>query len=627
MRRAAIRVLGLAAALLALSLAGARPAAAAEVALRPVPTPSTEALEPNVRQQVEEARASLDRRLAAGETSGPGLEGDFQRVGLLYYLYDLGSAAEPCLLNARDLAPEDFRWPYYLGVLAQSGGDYEGAMAHFRRALELAPDDVPTQLRLADIQLEVGDLEAAGETYARHRDGPAAAAAVYGLGRIAEYQGDAARAAELFERALELQPGADGIHHRLGMAYRALGDLAKAQEHLEKNRGTQVRFPDPLVEGLGQLLQASQVYFKAGIEALKNGDAAAAIPHLLKARELNEDDPLVHYNLALAYLHLEDEKAAEASLRRSVEVEPAFRNGWFNLGTLLARQNRVVEAEASFRRAYEIDAEDAEAHHEWAVALATLGRTAEARAEFEKLIAEHPTDVQSRLDLAVLLQDAGDTDGSLAQLESASAAGSPEADERRAALLEGLGRLDEALAAFEAAGEGAPESVEIQEQWGLALGRAGRFAEAAERFEAAVALEPARKSAHMGRAMSRLLEGDEAAARAALEAGLAALPDDVELSLLLARLLVAGTVDALRDGPWGLELAEALEKRNQGLEEAQTLAMAYAEVGRFEEAVALQRRVVGELQRLGHGREAERARRRLERYENGQPCRAPWKDG
>ena len=619
MRRRALTVARALLALLAI-------AAGAQAQLREIPTPAIDALEPAVQEQVRAARASLDRRLASGETSGPELEAELGQVGLLYYLYDLASAAQPCLENARDLGPEDPRWPYFLGVLAQSQGDFERAAGDFERVLELVPDDVAAQLRLADVLLELGNLETAAELYARHEDGPAAAAALFGAGRIAEYRQDPARAAELFERALALQPQANGIHHRLGMAYRRLGDLERAREHLALNRGVQVRFPDPLVEGLAQLLQASQIFFKAGIEALKENDAAAAVPYLLRARELNDEDALVHYNLALAYLHLGDEAAAEESLRRSVVVDPGFRNGFFNLATLQARQGRLAEAEAAYRRAYEIDPQDGEAHREWAVALALLGRTGEAREELEKMVAAHPTDVEGRLHLATLQQAAGDFEGALANLERASADGSAEADLDRAVLLERAGRRDEALEALAAGAAREPQSAEILTQWALALGRAGRFAQAAARFDAVLAVSPLAQSAHVGRAMSHLLGGDEPAALAVLEASLEALPGDPGLTLLLARLLAAATSDSVRDGPRALELALELRLRHQGFEYAETLAMAFAEVGRFEEAAGLQRQTVAELERGGRSQEAARAGRRLALYAAGRPCRAPWRD-
>ena len=96
---------------------------------------------------------------------------------------------------------------------------------------------------------------------------------------------------------------------------------------------------------------------------------------------------------------------------------------------------------------------------------------------------------------------------------------------------------------------------------------------------------------------------------------------------LLARLLVASPVAEVRDGPRGLDLAMAALRQGQSTEFAQTVAMAYAELGRFDEAVSWQRRVIEEVHRGGSPEQEAAARRLLAHYERDEPCRAPWKNG
>ena len=57
---------------------------------------------------------------------------------------------------------------------------------------------------------------------------------------------------------------------------------------------------------------------------------------------------------------------------------------------------------------------------------------------------------------------------------------------------------------------------------------------------------------------------------------------------------------------------------------AETLAMALAEVGRFEEAVLVQRQVLTEIEPRGDTSQLAKARRWLESYEAGRAVRAPW---
>ena len=44
---------------------------------------------------------------------------------------------KPAYLNAQALMPQDVRWPYFLAHLYKSNGKTAGAIAAFRRALEL----------------------------------------------------------------------------------------------------------------------------------------------------------------------------------------------------------------------------------------------------------------------------------------------------------------------------------------------------------------------------------------------------------------------------------------------------------------------------------------------------------
>jgi hypothetical protein len=55
----------------------------------------------------------------------------------------------------------------------------------------------------------------------------------------------------------------------------------------------------------------------------------------------------------------------------------------------------------------------------------------------------------------------------------------------------------------------------------------------------------------------------------------------------------------------------------------ETLAAAYAETGRFEEAVAMQQKVYDWAGAQGQTIQAEPAKQRLARYRSGEPCREP----
>lgn len=493
--------------------------------LLPVPHPALERVENGVRERLRAERQALDRYLKQESTEPETLGLAFAAMGQLYQVYDLSRPAVTCFENARRLLPDDYRWPYHLGVLQQLGGELEQARDRLTEAASLAPRDLPTRIRLGQVLTDLDDLDGAEEAFREVlAAAPESAAAHYGLGRVLYAHGDFEEAIGHLEMALNLQPEADSIHHLLGMAYRRSGDLERARAHLELNRHTPFSFPDPLLDALAPLVQSARRHFNAGTDALRREDHEAAVRHFRNSLAIDPENALAHYNLALALLPLGRDEEAEAELRRSLKLNPDYAYAHYNLGVLLTEHGRLEEAARHFERAHELDPKDFRTHLEWAAA----------------------------------------------------------------------------------------------------LGRLGRFADAATAYEQAVTLAPPDPDVHFGRAMALILSAQYSEARAALNEGLTALPDNVPLTHLLARLLATCPDPAVRDGARALDLATGVFERQQGLDHAETVAMALAELGRFDEAVEWQRRVIAQAEAVRDLETARRSRQRLALYQNRKPVRAPW---
>ena len=60
---------------------------------------------------------------------------------------------------------------------------------------------------------------------------------------------------------------------------------------------------------------------------------------------------------------------------------------------------------------------------------------------------------------------------------------------------------------------------------------------------------------------------------------------------------------------------------------AETMAMALAELGRFEDAVKMEEQAIAGMESAGvTGPDLDEARLRLEQYRRSEPVRAPWRD-
>ena len=139
-------------------------------------------------------------------------------------------------------------------------------------------------------------------------------------------------------------------------------------------------------------------------------------------------------------------------------------------------------------------------------------------------------------------------------------------------------------------------------------------------------LESAPENARMrlDRAMALLLGGDYPTARRRLEEDVGALPGHAALRHALARFLATCPEQSLRDGERALEMASALFADRKRPDYAETVAMALAELGRFDEAIEWLRRLMLETERAGRGEALPRLRRTLESFARKEPVRSPW---
>ncbi len=124
----------------------------------------------------------------------------------------------------------------------------------------------------------------------------------------------------------------------------------------------------------GRLSQAAELYaaiwredphcgaaaFQLGTLALQSGDAAAALPVLLAARELHPDSPDVRNNLGAAYKELREFALAEAEFHAARRLDPENVPAIANLGELAQQRGDLALAATLLAQALELDPEDGE---------------------------------------------------------------------------------------------------------------------------------------------------------------------------------------------------------------------------------------------------------------------------
>jgi tetratricopeptide (TPR) repeat protein len=628
--------------------------------LVPLPLPNLSTMEDATRQRLELLQGRVS---ALGRSGSDGeLAEAYGTLGMYYIAHHFNDAAEAALRSAALLSPNDFRWPYYLGFVSQMVGDLDAEGAAYARALELRPGDLPTLLHLAELHLTLGDNERAYREFQRALElGAAEAAAHAGLGRAAGALGRPDEAVEHFTRALELQPQATIIHYQLALAYRALGDTEAARRHMEQRGTKDPGFADPLLAAIEPLKREnvvevvlemaaepedhddrSVVLFAAthlkGLpqavdrihQAIVDRTPAAGAPDV--SPEATARNRLIRARLHLALASIRLEQNDFGGARNHVESALALARGMTEamlmLGYVLDQTGDLAAAVDCYSAVLELDPGNTDALRSRANARFVLRRDREAIADLERLCEHGLEGDGARIRLAVAHLRLGELDaareGYRAALElSLDPSDAAQVHHHLGVIELRSGSVEGAVEEYRTALALDPGLVAARLDLGAALGRLGRDLEAAEALRLVVEADPENIRARLGEAEALASLGRSMEARQRLEEGRQAIPDSVELLEALARLLASADDPEARDGDRALELARLTLRAGSSPGRLETLAMASAEAGSFDEAVRLQQDLIQGLTWQGRLDELPRLEANLARYRAGQTCCAP----
>jgi tetratricopeptide (TPR) repeat protein len=210
-------------------------------------------------------------------------------------------------------------------------------------------------------------------------------------------------------------------------------------------------------------------------------------------------------------------------------------------------------------------------------------------AAYTKLLDSDPDNPLRHDAVASLQFDSGDIDGAIANYTRSLQlnASSPSTHYNLGIAFAARGRRADAVAHFEQALRLDPEYAQAHNNLGALLYLLGRRPEAAEHFRKAIALRPDNADARTN--LAALLASDGLAAQALEQyrAALALKPDDARALGGAAWIRATAADPALRDGDEAVTLAEraAQATGRRDLAVLDALAAAYAEVGRFDDAV------------------------------------------
>jgi protein O-mannosyl-transferase len=213
---------------------------------------------------------------------------------------------------------------YNLGIALNEQGDTDGAIAHYRQALDLRPSY--------------------GEAH-------------YNLGRLLVQKGQVDEAIPHYEKALEINPADAEAHNNLGATLFASGRVDEAIAHYRKALAVRRDYADASCNLASALLS--------------NGDLDGAIAYYSACLAVSPNQVEAQYNLATVLLRKGRTDEAMAHYQRVLELSPDNADARANLGSVFLAKGRVRDAIAQYRDVLRIAPDNMTAQSNLAWLLAT----------------------------------------------------------------------------------------------------------------------------------------------------------------------------------------------------------------------------------------------------------------
>ncbi|MFB3906542.1 MAG: tetratricopeptide repeat protein [Acidobacteriota bacterium] len=289
--------------------------------------------------------------------------------------------------------------------------------------------------------------------------------------------------------------------------------------------------------------------------------------------------------------------AALLEWRKAVELNPEDARARNNLAVSLAKLGKAAEALPHFEKALALDPDAPETHNSFGAALVATGKIDEAIPHYQRALAGNPRNAEVLSNLGSALAQKGRINEAIAYFEKALAANPNHLDAHvnLAAALGQKGKVREAIPHFRKAVALKPDSAELHNSLGFALLFQQNPDEGILHLQKAVELSPDFVNAHENLGMALFYtRGNAAEALSHWRRVLRLEPNHLAVLNQTAWVLATHPDRSVRNGTEAVMLAERAVQLSRGQEPAilDSLAAAYAEVGRFPLAVDTARRAL-----------------------------------
>ena len=188
-------------------------------------------------------------------------------------------------------------------------------------------------------------------------------------------------AAEHFEQAVALKPGAVDTYFQLGMTYHDLGLFDKAI----------ASFKNALLYSP----RDSAIYYQLGTLAMDQFYDREAEGYFLEGLKINPDHVLILVALGRLYVRMNQASAAISVLRQVTQRDPAMWEGWYELGRAHMKAKEWKLALSALEQARQWNFEEADIYSAMASCYLKTNKKAEARQMVRESLQRDPNNVEA----------------------------------------------------------------------------------------------------------------------------------------------------------------------------------------------------------------------------------------
>jgi len=314
----------------------------------------------------------------------------------------------------------------------------------------------------------------------------------------------------------------------------------------------------------------------------------------------------------------------------SVEAHAAAH---YFVGNSLLNQRRVDEAIIQYQKALTLQPESAIFHNELGNALLQKGHVDKAIIQYQKALEIKPDFAEVHNNLGYSLLQMGRMDEAIIQFQKALEIKPDlvDAHNNLGFCLLQKGRMDEAIIQYQEALALQPKSANFHNGLGNALLQKGHMDEAVIQYQKALEIQPDFTDAHnnlgyayesLGNAFRR--KGMAAEAMAYYQKAIELQPQFIPAQISLAWMLATWPEPSVRNGGRAVALAEQADRFSRDKDPLilRTLAAAYAEAGRFPEAVLTAKQALALAVTQSNTGLANELQTEIGLYQTNSPCRS-----